>query len=101
MNVTDLKSDGSSCNLYLYDSLYTSVDKDTLNLLKKWFGSNINVQLPPMQIQVGLADCGLFAIAVLVALLFNLNPSKCQFEQALTRQHLINCFELNKFVMFP
>lgn len=102
--ITNIKI-GGSCgyakDVFVYDSLYTSIDFDTLSLLKKWFGVNVNVKLPSMQIQVGATDCGLFAIAVLVALLHNKDPSTIKFNQSLMRQHLISSFELNKFIMFP
>ena len=83
----------------VYDSLYTSVDDETLSLLKKLFGTHINIKVPSMQTQVGSADCGLFAIATLVAaLLYNVDPSKQKFDQPMMR---ITCFEKNEFVMFP
>ena len=97
----DGNSIGSSADVFVYDSLYSSVDDDTLCLLKKWFGTNVNIKLPSMQIQIGSADCGLFAIAVLVALLYNVDPAKQKFDQTLMRQHLIPYFERNEFVMFP
>ena len=74
---------------------------DTLCLLKKWFGTNVNVRLSSIQIQVGSADCGLFAVAVLVALLHNADPAKQKFDQTLMRRHLISYFERNEFVIFP
>ena len=94
-------SNSNSADVCVYDSLYTSVDDETLSLLKKLFGTHINIKLPSMQTQVGSADCGLFAIATLVALLYNVDPSKQKFNQPMMRQHLITCFERNAFVMFP
>jgi len=43
------------------------------------------------QKQTGGMDCGLFAIAFAVALMFNLHPSKLKFNQQKMRSHLVEC----------
>ena len=70
---------GNSINtddVLIYDSLYTSVDDSTVRLLEKLFGRNVNIKMPSIQKQLGSQDCGLFVIAISVALLHNIDPTK-------------------------
>ena len=59
---------GSYPKVVAYDSLYTSVDKETLALLKQMLGSKVIVEPGNGPKQDGTADCGLFAIATCVSL---------------------------------
>ena len=65
---------GSYPKAVVYDSLYTSVDKETLALLKQMLGSNVIVELGNEPKQDGTADCGLFAIATCVSLATGSQP---------------------------
>ena len=56
---------GSYPKAVVYDSLYTSVDKETLTLLKQMLGSKVIIELGNGPKQDGTADCGLFAIATI------------------------------------
>jgi Ulp1 family protease len=47
----------------VFDSLYSSVDAATLNLLKQLFGVHIKVKMMKYPQQSGGRECGLFAIA--------------------------------------
>ena len=47
----------------VFDSLYNEVDKQTMDLIHHLYGSEIKVVLEESPKQVGLKDCGLFAIA--------------------------------------
>lgn len=46
-------------------------------------------------------DCGVFAIAFAVSLLFNIEPDKVRYDPNLMRQHLIKTFESNVIEHFP
>ena len=85
--------------VHVYDLLYTSVSKDTLDSLKK-----IKCVVPRSQKQGGTKDCGLYAIATCTYLAFGKDPeslpSHC-FEQQLLRSHLIFCLELKDMREFP
>ena len=48
----------------VYDSLYTSVDQATLQLISTLFGSDTQVKVEVGPKQLGVKDCGLFAIAM-------------------------------------
>lgn len=84
-------------NIKVYDSAYISVNENTVVLLKKWFGTSVNITMPFTQMKVGPTDCGLFSFAILVALLCNIDP----FDQPLMRKHLVECFKNKMFTMFP
>ena len=52
----------------VYDSLHTSIDKETLALLKQILGANIRIELGNRPKQNGTADRGIFAIATCVSI---------------------------------
>ena len=54
---------------------------------KHWF----NYVRQELQQQVGPSDCGLFATAVCTALVLELNPLKCVWDQSQMRSHLPRC----------
>ena len=74
----------------IYDSLYTSLDETVVSSL---FHARTNMRMQPMQKQVGGTDCGLFAIAVISAIAYGIDPSQLQFKQEEMREHLLNCFK--------
>ena len=47
----------------VYDSLYTSIDKETLTILKQILGAKVSIELGNRPKQNGTADCELFVIA--------------------------------------
>lgn len=84
----------------VYDSLYDSVDEESLKIIQQLFGvTEINVV--PVQKQQGFSDCGLFAIAYAVHLAKKCNPEKAYFHQSQMRSHLINCLSQGKMSVFP
>jgi hypothetical protein len=85
----------------VFDSLYSSIDAATLNLLKQLFGVHIKVKMMKCPQQSGSRDCGLFAIANCTALAYGSHPSIATFNQGAMRQHLLNCFESFYFTPFP
>jgi len=59
------------------------------------------VQFPIVQLQPNGNDCGVFAIAFAVSLLFNLQPNKIIYDHNLMRQHLAEIFQSNRIKHFP
>ena len=88
----------NSCDVLIYDSLFTSVDQATVGLLEKLFGRKIKIAMQNIQKQAGTTDCGVFAIAISTSLACGVDPT---FDQSQMRQHLITCYERNHLSMFP
>ena len=88
-------------NVLVYDSLYTTIDSNTVILLEKMFGKMLSLELVRMQRQCGSKDCGLFALGVCTAIAHGIDPSKIKFDQYKMRHHLITCFESNNLSLFP
>ena len=84
----------------VYDSLYATVDDNTMRTLKQLFGPKVDVVINNDKKQVGFEDCGLFAIANCVCLAGD-NNSSSNFDQAKMRQHLVDCIESLNMTMFP
>ena len=61
----------------------------------------LTVEIPYVQQQKGIADCGLFAVAFAVHLAFGDDVSKLTFDQSKMRQHLIKCFQKKEMQPFP
>ena len=87
-------------NVPVYDSLYTTIDSNTVILLEKMFGKMLSLELVRMQRQCGSKDCGFFALRVCTAIAHGIDPSKIKFDQYKMRHHLITCFESNNYHYF-
>ena len=83
----------------VFDSLYNEVDKQTMDLIHHLYGSEIKVVLEESPKQVGLKDCGLFAIATATQLANGCIPK--MFDQNAMRGHLLTCFEKLQIRPFP
>ena len=85
----------------MYDSLYSCIDSKTESVVNNLFNTTTScICVAGMQRQEGANDCGLFAIAVVTALLFGEDPSSLHFEQSCMRSHLLQCFNKQCFEMF-
>ena len=94
----------SSDVVKVYDSLYDEVDdvvkKVVTNLFL--FSECPIIEMVPMQKQaVSSNNCGLFAIAICVAILLKENPSVIVFKEDMMRSHLCFCFEQSVMTRFP
>ena len=94
----------SSDIVKVYDSLYDEVDdvvKKVVNNLFLFSDCPI-IEIVPMQKQaVTSNNCGLFAVAVCVAILLKENPSVIVFKEDKMRSHLCFCFEQSVMTSFP
>ena len=84
----------------VYDSLYDSLDEESLKVIQYLFGVE-EVCVVPVQKQQGYNDCGLFAIAYAVHLAKKRNPEMAYFFQSQMRSHFINCLSQGKMSLFP
>ena len=95
--VSQIKDD----TVYLYDSAQPKVIHQQLReQLISLYGKRI-VNLPPVQAQNGSKDCGCFAIAYTISLLYGDDPAQQTYTQKAMRPHLIDCFENNYLTPFP
>ena len=76
----------------LYDSIYFNVHHKNEKIVKKIFGTCSITKMMNVQKQVGIHDCGLFAIAVATALVHDKDPSRLLFNQSKMRDHSLQCF---------
>lgn len=83
----------------MYDSVYTSIDDDTLKVLQNLFAFQV-FKMIDFQKQKGGTDCGLFAIAAATSILHKQDHT-LNFCQNTMRQHTLYCLEQGKFTVFP
>ena len=98
----------SDCNtVNVYDSLFTELDQESSSLIFRMFhncnndGRQITIVMKKLQRQDGSADCGLFAIAVMMSLAHKEDPSAVTYDQNKMRQHLLECFSTKLVTPFP
>ena len=99
--VTTLQCPDKTVKVHVFDSLYTSTDPSTSQLLCKLYGADVKIQAEKCPKQLGVKDCGLFAIAIATVLAKGGNPSQVRLKQDAMRGHLINCFEKFELAPFP
>ena len=61
-----------------------------------YFAKSLKIISKPCQLQKGINDCGVFAIAAAL-IVSGLDPSKLNYNQELMRNHLNSCFYLKMF----
>jgi hypothetical protein len=91
----------------VYDSagstqLTSSMEVQLTDCYKSLISANkLEVELPPVQVQSGAVDCGLFAIAFAYDLAAGNDPSNVHYDQCKMREHLTKCLESESFAPFP
>lgn len=94
-------------NIFIYDSLNAGkLHMHHELFLKRLFPTYdfrkpYAVKFPVVQYQPNGNDCGVFAIAFAVSLLFNIKPEKIKYDCSLMRSHLIKILETNIIEHFP
>ena len=78
----------------IFDSVYTSLDAGTLQVVQGLFGKGLEVTVSSgAPKQQGGNDCGVFSIAISTCLAFGGDPTKMVVCQASMRVQLLRCFE--------
>ena len=86
----------------IYDSLFTKVDDTTRSTIVILFGDrDVTCNIPPVQKQQGIVDCGLFTIAFATSLACGHDPSSYQFNQNEISSHLFTCLQQQHLTEFP
>jgi hypothetical protein len=96
---------GAASNWIVYDSLndqkyipYTrSLFVRVAELDKGFRGKTASVQVPK---QTNYNDCGLFALAFVLAIANKKDPAKLRFNQSTMRDHFSRCIAMDKFTEF-
>ena len=85
--------------VYVYESLYTSLDETTKQVVSSQFHARC-ITMQPMQKQVDRTDCGLFAVTVITAICYGKDTSQMHFKQDEMRDHLLKCFKDKYMTVF-
>ena len=98
------KEDCSSDVVKVYDSLYSKVDDVVKKVMTNMFlfSDHPVIEMIPMQKQSANSNnCGVFVVAVCVAILLKENPSEINFKEDQMRPHMCSCFERKVMINFP
>ena len=92
----------------VYDSLPSeNLSSDIQIQIAKIYGGTdkesdeIVIKRAPVQKQIGICDCGVFALAFAYHAARGDKVEELTFDQASMRKHLVKCFEDEKFTPFP
>jgi len=86
----------------IYDSLFNDLDAATYQIIKNMFGGDeCEVSMRKVQVQAGVKDCGVFAIAFITSIVHEEDPCIVMCQQENMRHHLIDCFEKLIITPFP
>lgn len=93
-------------NIFIYDSLnQKKLHKHHEQFLRRLFPTyrfdKKPVKFPVVQNQPNGSDCGVFAIAFAISLLFRIKPENVKYNHTLMRSHLTKIFESNIIEHFP
>jgi len=94
----------SPSEVKVYDSSFQYLDRDSLQLIEKWFQCdvmNLDIKMTQCRKQTGSKDCGVFTIAIATAIASGLNPTRQNFKQKAMRGHLVDCFNNEMLTPFP
>jgi len=99
-------SSSSKGRVTVYESLSTGLNKTLLQQLAHLYqflcaDGRLTVTVVLQQLQKGISDCGLFAIANATALAHGINPTSVTWDQSKMRKHLAQCFLNNRLEVFP
>ncbi len=72
----------------IYDSLYTTISKATMHVIDNLFNNPSAFELVQVQKQQNGQDCGLFAIGIATAILFEIDVTRMQLCTKEMRNHL-------------
>ncbi|XP_041452595.1 uncharacterized protein LOC121405721 [Lytechinus variegatus] len=63
--------------------------------------TQISVEIQPVQLSKDFTDCGLFAIAFAVSVLYSEDPALVCYDITSMRDHLYHCFQKRSLIPFP
>lgn len=90
--------------IHIYDSLNARcLQNEHKIFINRLFPNNsdLKITFETVQSQNNTYDCGIFAIAFVVSILFNICPCSLSFDIFQMRPHLLKIFETRNIEMFP
>ena len=89
--------------IQIFDSVYKVLNEATKKTVANLFSLSDNAHFKVMKIQkqLGGYNCGVFALAIALSILLNINPEGIFYRQQDMRRHLLECFEKKEMTMFP
>ena len=89
----------NSDEVLVYDSVFNSLDDDTVGIIKNLFCCD-NIKMVECQKQCDSNDCGLFSIANATAIANRIDPTTLKYIQGDMRMHLLQCFQQGLMTIF-
>ena len=103
--VSNMPYNKESNNIYIYDSLLTSISDSIVNTVCSFFKwratDHLNFDMVNLQRQTNSYDCGVFCVAFATELAYGGDPAKCSWYLSRMRSHLIQGLENRKLQPFP
>ena len=102
--VASICGTNNGTDITLYDSMYSFIHNHTKLLLSHLIHTKqkfFTVSVANVNKQAGGNDCGLFAAAYCTSIAYEQNPSSFVYNQALMREHLLQCLEAKHMTPFP
>lgn len=90
--------------LFLYDSVYSSASKYTLEVIARLIQSkeqSFQVNVMNVAKQSGSVDCDLYTLAYITCLVLKRDPTTVVFDKDELRPHLVEVLQSGKVDMFP
>lgn len=84
----------------VYDSVYRTLDQPTKSIISELFPAATSIDLVQVSRQTGGLDCGVFAIAISMALALQQDSAVITFDQPAMRPHLVACFQKRQLSLF-
>lgn len=87
--------------VYLYNSFHNKeIHPELKEQIVALYGKQ-TIKVPVVQVQKGGEDCGCFAIAFCVSVLYGDDPASLVYNQQQMREHIANCLANKHFTPFP
>ena len=84
----------------MYDSIFTTIDKETIAVISNLYGPDVIPYLISISKQKASTDCGLFAVAITTTLALGFDPAGITYQQNSLCRHLVKCLKTKKITMF-
>ena len=101
---TTISTKPNSGTVRVLDSLYNRPSSHVVEhscCLLRHSGSTMTFLNEKVQKQIGVSECGLFALAFATDLCYGLDPANQHYDQTTMRQHYVSCLESKAIVPFP